>query len=124
MRCDYVDDDGCPRRYQCGAVYWAPTTWAELDPAIGGRCASEGQVCWYVIDKEGPPVSAIECAASGTWQSKSVCPEQAPMDGSPCSNNSLGCGYDSCPDTPGYELYAYCLGTAWLVTDSCATPSG
>jgi hypothetical protein len=87
----------------------------------GEACASPGQICTYHLETDlGLQGHKLECASKGSWEERSLCPEQAPMDGSLCEEHLLSCYYDSCPEMPGHEKLAHCSNWEWIVTDWCA----
>jgi hypothetical protein len=127
LRCEHNDEQGCPHYYVCWAYHSSRVEWSEYGPPAGGPCSSPGQVCEYSLENDTGHTatvldSALECAPSGTWKGKSLCPEQPPMDGSPCEHYSLTCVYDRC-EGPGWDLHAHCQGT-WMVNDLCAKTGG
>jgi hypothetical protein len=123
-----------PRPSDCPASYGEPADAA--CPSKGtcdyteGRCA-----CVICDDYDGSPEqNQWRCRAwsdvpgvyvdGGAATPDGSCPAERPRLGTPCSDSTIVCGYDSCNDIP-IGPYLYCdLGT-WSVgpqTDSCNHP--
>jgi hypothetical protein len=96
LRCDYVDEHGCPRPMRCGYLETTFPIWINASYDLEGPCESVGTVCAYSTPiASDSKLTEYTCGEDSTWQ-QLRCPEAIPEPGAACSSEAFeATGHDA-----------------------------